>query len=350
MPGCGPSCAPPGIARPPAPKSCARSAASRATPKQSLQQIAETTARLFGASSVTILVADGDSGARSSTSAPSSKRIGAEVPAGAASDRRPQPARRGLQRKPADPSSRPRQCRSRDGRLARPALRHAPPAAARISGTPLRREGQAIGALIVHRDRLVPFTAEELALQQSFADQAAIAIENARLFNETRQALERQTASAEILRAIAHVPATPSGRCSRSPRPAPRLFGGSQRVRSSSSRTANGVPTRTASAPARNASAPRADPRRMPSRRPKPAGHGRGREPANPHSRISIISTRDVRLARPAPCARRRHPHHVSAPRCGARARHRRSHRLPRPAVPFTDENSRCCRVLPTRP
>jgi GAF domain-containing protein len=66
----------------------------------------------------------------------------------------------------------------------------------------LLRDGKAIGCIGILRATTGGFAAKDIALAQTFADQAVIAMENARLFNETKEALERQTATAEILRVI----------------------------------------------------------------------------------------------------------------------------------------------------
>ena len=71
---------------------------------------------------------------------------------------------------------------------------------------PIQHNGQALGSIVVSHIEAIPFSERQRLLVETFADQAAIAIENVRLFNETKEALERQTAVSEILRVIAGSP------------------------------------------------------------------------------------------------------------------------------------------------
>ena len=133
---------------------------------QALQQIAETTARLFGAPSVTMVLVEGESWGKTINYGASSERVRARVAV-----ERP---RFGGDNLPGTVLRENRQIHIPDLDHIDPGMAHWPVMAARAEGTrtvaatPLRHEARPIGVLIVYRDGLAPFTDGELALQQSF--------------------------------------------------------------------------------------------------------------------------------------------------------------------------------------
>src|SRR5262245_5716214 len=75
-----------------------------------------------------------------------------------------------------------------------------------VLATPLLQKGIAIGAILIRRREVRPFSERQIILLETFAAQAVIAIENVRLFNELKESLEQQTATSQILGVIASSP------------------------------------------------------------------------------------------------------------------------------------------------
>ena len=213
-----------------------------------------------------------------------------------------------------------------------------------LAQAPMMWEGRGIGAINVARRTCAPFSEKESRLLETFADQAVIAIQNARLFNETKEALERRRPRPRCCASSAARRPTRS-RCSTRSRESAAAAVRTARPRCAPS-SADGLRRRGEQLAPRTTSS--TAPRSMPIDRDKPRRPGRARVPA----RLQIADTR-APMPPPTPADRRRL--RVPRGRLGAAAAGRRGHRRHlacrhRNRAPFATSRWRCWPPSPTRP
>jgi GAF domain-containing protein len=177
-------------------------ASTPADSQRALDTIAEAASRMFDAADVSFRRLDGNVLRTVSSAGPTNTRMREALPAVPLEQSDPA-VRAFLENKQVSIDNRRATLADESGEVAR-ALRSL--SIGSQAFTPLSREGSAIGVMIVNRSEVRPFLQAELDLMKGFADQAVIAIENARLLHELRESLQQQTASADVLRIISSSP------------------------------------------------------------------------------------------------------------------------------------------------
>src|SRR3974390_1833122 len=167
--------------------------------KRALDTIAETAARMFNAASVHFRRIEGDVLRMVGAAGPFAARVRDTLPDQTLDEPTDSAVRCYLDNRQIVIEDRRIGLPSAVGQIAR-AL-HEVPVGSQVF-TPLSRQAEAIGVMIVTRSEVRPFRQNELDLMKGFADQAVIAIDNARLLNELRESLEQQTATANVLGVI----------------------------------------------------------------------------------------------------------------------------------------------------
>jgi GAF domain-containing protein/anti-sigma regulatory factor (Ser/Thr protein kinase) len=162
-----------------------------------LDAIAESAAKFAGAEDVSVLIVRGDHAVASSHTGPidmaDSVPIDADSVTGRAILERRLVHVPDVRATDEYPRSKETSLRRDDGQRA-------------VLSAPLLRDGVALGAILLRRREPRPFSDRQIELVQTFADQAVIALANTRLFKETQEALERQTAVSDILKVISSSP------------------------------------------------------------------------------------------------------------------------------------------------